>query len=134
MVYFDLSVKLDLVKLLILFFIFSLAVWNILALKKPFKNATKYIFLFAILFGFFNGIGISSDFLPQLENNESEIIPLLEVIFAVGTSVLIIFLILLSFVTLVKKIPKIDKKKNTLFLSVVVIGILVIQLIHQIFN
>lgn len=126
--------KIDIIRFLIPFTIFSLAIFNVLSVKNRIRSKGKYVFLFAIFFGFFNGLGSSTDIISQFERNEREFLPIIEVALGAGTSVFIIVLGLLILFTLLRKIPRFNKKILILVSSIVIIGLSVPLIFGQIFE
>lgn len=126
--------KIEILKFLVLLTIFSLAVFNILSIKKIIISKQKYVLFFAILFGFFNGLGSSIDVLFQLEWNESEFLSIIGVVLGAGAFVLLISLCLLIIFALLRKLPKLDTRKLTLAFSIIIVGLSIPLIVSQIFN
>jgi hypothetical protein len=133
-VYGTIIPKIDVIKFLIPFTIFSLAIFNILSVKNLIRSKEKYVFLFAIFFGFFNGLGSSTDLISQFERNESELLPIMEVALGAGASVFIIVLGLLILFTLLRKISRFDKKILILGLSIIILGLSIPLMIGHVFE
>lgn len=125
--------KLELIKLLVPLTILVLASCNLMSSANSFKYLEKYMLLFAILFGFFNGLGSSNNFLLQLGRNESELLPAIEVTLGMGISVFTIILGLTIVFALLRKIPKINKKNTTIISSIIIIGVLIPIIVGKIF-
>lgn len=126
--------KIDIIRFLIPFTIFTFAIFNILSIKNILISKGKQVLLFAILFGFFNGLGSSGDLMLQVERSESELVPIIEVALGAGISVLIAVLVLLTVFTVLRKIPRFDKKILILAFSIVILGLSVPLMFGQIFN
>ncbi|MFY9242483.1 MAG: HupE/UreJ family protein [Polaribacter sp.] len=133
-VYGNFIPKLEIIKFLIVFSIFSLALFNFFSIKRVLKSKHKFVFIFAILFGFFNGLGSSSDLLGNLKRNESGLIPMIEVALGLGTAILIAILLLLTMVTLLRKVPKVEKKTWVLAFSIIIFGLSLPLIFSQMFN
>ncbi|MGJ8743914.1 HupE/UreJ family protein [Polaribacter sp.] len=132
-VYGNVVPQLPIIKFLILLTIFSLAIKNIWGSFHSFKNTEKYIFLHAVLFAFFNGLGSSSVLLLNLESNESEFFPIIEVVLGTGASVFLMVLGLITVFTFLRLIPKVSKINSTIICSLIIIGIILPKIIGQIF-
>jgi hypothetical protein len=133
-VYGTIIPKIDIIRFLIPFTVFSLAIFNVLSVNKRLRIKKKYVFLFAVFFGFFNGLGSSTDLISQFERNESELLPIIEVALGAGTSILIIVLGLLTLFTLLRKIPRFNKKILILGLSIVILVLSIPLMFGQIFE
>lgn len=133
-VYGTIIPKIDIIRFLIPFTVFSLAIFNVLSVSKRLRIKKKYVFLFALFFGFFNGLGSSTDIVSQFERNESELLPIMEVALGAGTSVFIIVLGLLILFTLLRKIPRLKKRILTLAFSIVILGLSIPLMFGQIFE
>ncbi|WP_302849816.1 HupE/UreJ family protein [Polaribacter pectinis] len=125
--------KIEIIKFLIPAIILSLAFFTFLSFKNILKSKEKYVLSFTILFGFFNGLGSSVDVILNIKRYESEFFPILEATLGVGASVLITVLGLLTVTTLLKKIPKFDKKKWVFVTSAVVSCLSVFFIFKQVF-
>ena len=133
-VYGTIIPKIDIIRFLIPFTIFSLAIFNVLSVKNLIRSKEKYVFLFAIFFGFFNGLGSSIDLISQFERNESELIPIIEVAIGAGAAVLITVLGLLILFTLLRMIPRLDKKILIITFSIVILGLSIPLMFGQVFE
>nr|WP_255513275.1 HupE/UreJ family protein [Lutibacter sp. Hel_I_33_5] len=131
-VFSGINVKLDIIKFVIPLLIFSLAIINGFSFKEHLKSKEYMAFAFAVLFGFFNGLGSSENFNLLIGRNESEFIPLIEVAFGVISSISIIILLLLLVNTLLQKFIKISKVNWILGFSIIVICISFPMIIKQI--
>jgi hypothetical protein len=132
-IYGNIIPKIELIKLLVPLTILFLAIQNLLSSANASKHLEKYMLFFAILFGLFNGLGSSNNFLLKLGRNESELLPAIEVTLGMGISVFIIILGLTIVFALLRKIPKISKKNTTIISSIIIIGILIPIIVGQIF-
>jgi len=133
-VYGTIIPKIDIIRFLIPFTIFSLAIFNVLSVKNLIRSKEKYVFLFAIFFGFFNGLGSSIDLISQFERNESELVPIIEVAIGAGAAVLITVLGLLILFTLLRMIPRLDKKILIITFSIVILGLSIPLMFGQVFE
>lgn len=132
-VYGNVFPKLTIINFLISLTIFSLAIKNIWGSFQSFKNTEKYIFLHAVLFSFFNGLGSSTDLLSKLERNERAFFPIIEVVLGFGVSVFLMVIALITVFTFLRQIPKVGKRNSTLICSLIIIGVVLSKIIGQIF-
>ena len=133
-VYGTIIPKIDIIRFLIPLTIFSLAMFNVLSVKNRIRSKEKYVFLFALFFGFFNGLGSSTDIVSQFERNESKLLPIIEVALGAGAVVLITVLGLLFLFTLLRMIPRFKNKILILGLSIVILGLSIPLMIGQVFE
>ena len=133
-VYGTIIPKIDIIRFLIPFTIFSLAIFNVLSVKNLIRSKEKYVFLFAIFFGFFNGLGSSIDLISQFERNESELVPIIEVTLGAGAAVFITVLGLLTLFTLLRMMPRFNKRILILAFSIVILALSIPLMFGQVFE
>lgn len=129
--YTDLNVKLDVLKFIIPLLIFSLAIINILMSGNTFKGTIS--FFSVVLFGFFNGLGSSTDLEQLVSRHEAILTPILEVVFGFGAAVSVLVLVLMLLNLFLQKIIPVAKVKWILGTSILVFCIAIPMLIKQIF-
>jgi hypothetical protein len=133
-VYGNVIPKIDIIRFLIPFTVFSLAIFNVLSVNNRIGSNEKYVFLFPLFFGFFNGLGSSADIISQFERHESEFVSIIEVALGAGASVFVIILILLTLFTLLRKIPRFDKRVSILTFSIAVLVLSIPLMFGQVFG
>lgn len=121
----------EVVKFAIPLIILSFAFLNIFLEKSTKKK--YFIGLFAIIFGFFNGLGSSLDFLKVIEINVSELLPLLTTVISYGASVLVVASAILLMYTLLQKVDKNEKVKWSMYFSIVILCISLPMVLKQVF-
>lgn len=126
--------KLDIIKFLIPFIIFLLAIFTFLSVKNDSGNKEKVILSFAILFGFFNGIGVFSDVIFQIASNESEIASILKVVFGTGIAAVLLFLAIVVIGAFLKKITKLENKTLMVAFSFLICCLTLPLIFKEIFN
>jgi hypothetical protein len=131
--YGNLNFKLDIIKFIIPVILFSFAIINILFSINSLKFRESVSFFFVILFGFFNGLGSSTDLKLLFSNNNVELIPILEVILGFGASVSIMIFLMLSVNLLLQKIVPLSKVKWIVGYSIIVIFISLPMIFKQLF-
>jgi len=109
--YTDLNVKLDVLKFIIPLLIFSLAIINILMSGNTFKVTIS--FFSVVLFGFFNGLGSSTDLEQLVSRHEAILTPILEVVFGFGAGCIWIWSCCVSFGFSIDAFKLISTKNNT---------------------
>lgn len=121
-------------KLLILFTIFSLAVTKIFTFKSRYiKIKKEYIVLIiTALFGFYNGLGSSINFILEIGALTNNTIPVLEVFLGFSIAVCSIALLLVTANTIFFNYVKVDKFKWLTGLSVIIICVTATILSKQI--
>tara|TARA_R110001606_G_scaffold354297_1_gene504980 strand:+ start:1801 stop:2313 length:513 start_codon:yes stop_codon:yes gene_type:complete len=132
--YGNLNFKLDVIKFIIPVIIFSLAITNILYSVNTFKFRDSINYIFVILFGFFNGLGTSTDLSLLFSRNEIEILQILEVVFGFGTAISIIVFLMLIVNLLFQKIVPLIKVKWVVGYSIIVIFISLPMIFKQLFH
>lgn len=132
--YGNLNFKLDVIKFIIPVIIFSLAVINILfSLNTSGYKEIGNLF-FVILFGFFNGLGTSTDLKLSFTSNEIEIFQILQVVMGYGAALSILVFLMLSVNLLFQKIVPISKVKWLIGYSIIVILISLPMILKQLFH
>jgi hypothetical protein len=131
--YVDLNFKINIIKFIIPLIIFSLAVANILMFGNYFKRNEIVSALSVILFGFFNGLGSSSDIKLIISKNQIEILPILEVVLGYGTSILILAFGVLMVNLIFKKITPFTKLNLIFGYSIIVLLITFPLILKEIF-
>lgn len=132
--YYGLNPKIEVILFLIPFTIFSFALYAALTSNISIARKQKGVFIAAILFGLFSGMGFSSGFSIQIGSQQSKLILMLETVLGFGGAV---FLMLIGILTLVLGLRKIFKLSNRIWVlgaSIVVASISLPMLLIQMFN
>ena len=109
------------IKFLTLIIILSLAFIKAFDFNNRYLKFKKehLILVLTGLFGFFNGVGSSVDFIPEVGIFDYEIILILEVLFGFTASILLLFLTILSINSIFQKFVNVDALKFNTGVSVV---------------
>ena len=128
-----LSVKIELVELLIPMTIFITAFANIIRANKASIGKEKLNLFFALFFGLIHGLGFSNFFRGMIGKEEDKLFPLLEFALGIEVSQVIIVLGILIIGTLFQTIFKVSKRDWVLVCSSIVIGIVLPMIKERIF-
>jgi hypothetical protein len=132
-IYVNLNVRLELLNFIIPMIILVFALTKGLTYEYSFNSKEKISFLFVCLFGFFNGLGSSTNIDQLFSRLEIGLISILEVVIGMGASVSILFLLIIGVSLLLQKIVPLTKVKWVVGVSIVVFFVSLPVLLKQIF-
>lgn len=122
------------IKFLILIIILLLAIIKAFDFKNKYLKVKKEHFILVLtgLFGFFNGIGCSINFIHEIEILDIKFIPVIQVLLGFSASIITVVLAVITINTIFQKFVKVGTLKLNTSISVVVICITLSIMVKQI--